>query len=121
MGLVVWEYMAKSGKTLEQLISEVYEIVGDFAFNRNDLHLEESVKQDVIKKCKSGDFKSFGDYQVKNIETIDGFKFHFDNNEWVMIRPSGTEPVLRVYAESSTLDGANAILEATKATVLAKG
>jgi phosphomannomutase len=119
MGLVVWEYMAKSGKTLEQLISEVYEIVGDFAFNRNDLHLEESVKQDVIKKCKSGDFKSFGDYQVKNIETIDGFKFHFDNNEWVMIRPSGTEPVLRVYAESSTLDGANAILEATKATVLA--
>jgi phosphomannomutase len=55
----------------------------------------------------------------KNIETIDGFKFHFDNNEWVMIRPSGTEPVLRGYAESSTLDGANAILEATKATVLA--
>lgn len=119
MGLVVWEYMAKSGKTLEELIKEVYEIVGDFAFNRNDLHLDEAVKQDVIAKCKTNAFDAFGKYKVENIETIDGYKFHFANNEWVMIRPSGTEPVLRVYAESSTLAGANAILEATKATVLA--
>ena len=118
MGLVIWEYMAKTGKTLEELIKEVYEIVGAFAFNRNDLHLDEAVKQKVITQCRENVFTQFEDYQVRNIETVDGFKFHFDHDEWVMIRPSGTEPVLRVYAESSTLQGANDILQATKNTVL---
>ena len=48
---------------------------------------------------------------MRNIETIDGFKYFFDNDEWVMIRASGTEPVLRTYAESATTDGAFKVLE----------
>lgn len=44
------------------------------------------------------------------METIDGYKFHFDNDQWLMIRASGTEPVLRCYAESGTMDGAKSIL-----------
>ena len=52
------------------------------------------------------------------MEDIDGFKFHLDNGSWVMIRPSGTEPVLRVYSESDSSSSAFAILDATKATIL---
>ena len=52
------------------------------------------------------------------IETIDGFKFFFDADTWLMIRPSGTEPVLRTYAEASTQEKVFDILADTKATIL---
>jgi phosphomannomutase len=53
------------------------------------------------------------------VETIDGYKFHLGNGEWVMIRASGTEPVLRVYSESNTDENASKILAATQAVLLA--
>jgi phosphomannomutase len=118
MGLVIWEFMAKSGKTLEQLIDEVYEFVGSFKYERSDLHITEAQKQEIIANCAAGKYDSFGDFKVDHVDTIDGFKFIFNDNEWLMIRPSGTEPVLRTYAEASDLDGAKRILEACKATIL---
>ncbi len=117
MGLTIWEFMAKSGKTLEQLIDEVYEIVGPFSYNRSDLHISESIKHEAMQACKDGKFTKFGDLEVRNVETIDGYKFHFDDDQWLMIRPSGTEPVLRTYAESSSLDKANDILESCKEAI----
>jgi phosphomannomutase len=114
MGLVLFEFMAKSGKTLEELVEEVYALVGEFKYWRDDLHLKEEVKQEVITKLNAGAYKNFGPYVIEHIETIDGFKFIFNDDEWLMIRPSGTEPVLRAYAESKTLDGAKAILKAAK-------
>ncbi|MGB0167304.1 MAG: phosphoglucomutase/phosphomannomutase family protein [Luteibaculum sp.] len=118
MGLVIWEFMAKSGKSLDQLIEEVYEIVGRFAFQRNDLHLTESVKQSIIGRCKNDEFSSFGNRAVSEKQTIDGFKYFFNADEWVMIRPSGTEPVLRTYAEAETLEKAEEILAACKQEIL---
>lgn len=119
MGLVIWEYMAKSGKSLDQLIQEVYDIVGPFAFQRNDLHLTEDVKQNIISRCKSDAFKKFGAHAVSEIQTIDGFKYFFNEDEWLMIRPSGTEPVLRTYAEARSFEKAGEILAACKDEILA--
>lgn len=114
MGLIIWEFMAKSGKSLDDLIDEVYEIVGAFKFERNDLHITEAVKQKAIENCKSGAYKNFGKYTVDSVGTIDGFKFFFDNNRWLMIRPSGTEPVLRTYAEAPTMEEVREILRITE-------
>lgn len=102
MGLVIWEYMAKTGKTLDDLIQEVYDIVGEFAFERIDLHLDDSKKHAIVDNCKKGLYTAFGDRAIVKTETVDGFKFYFDESSWVMIRPSGTEPVLRTYAEAPT-------------------
>ncbi|MGV6861599.1 MAG: phosphoglucomutase/phosphomannomutase family protein [Putridiphycobacter sp.] len=117
MGLTIWEFMAKSGKTLEELIEEVYEIVGEFAFERADLHIEESLKQKIIKQCQAQEFNMFGKYKVDRVETLDGFKYYFDEDRWLMIRPSGTEPVLRTYAEAPDLKEVRHILENCRLTI----
>jgi len=118
MGLILFEFMAKSGKSLEDLIAEVYEIVGEFAFERIDLHIDNDTKLRIIEDCKVGKFTQFGKYKVDRIETTDGFKFFFDEDTWLMIRPSGTEPVLRTYAEASTQEKVFDILVDAKATIL---
>jgi len=120
MGLIIWEFMAKSGKKLEELIKEVYDIVGPFAFERNDMHLKESVKSQIVKNTASNFYHAFGPYKVRRMEDMDGYKYFFDDNdnEWLLIRASGTEPVLRTYAESSTKEGAFRILNAAKETLL---
>lgn len=119
MGFVVWEFMARSGKTLEQLIQDVYRITGSFAFERYDLHLDEDLKNRIVENCKKGGIKSFGKYAVERVEDTDGWKYYFANHEWLMIRASGTEPVLRTYAESSDTTRAIAILEEAKKILLA--
>ena len=117
MGLIIWEFMAKSGKTLDELIDEVYAIVGAFKYERNDLHITEEMKQQIVAKCQNNELKSFGKYQVKSVGTIDGWKFFFDDDRWMMIRASGTEPVLRTYAEAPTLEEVREILKATEETI----
>ena len=118
MGLILFEFMAKSGKSIKDLISEVYDIVGCFAFERIDLHINNDKKLSIINDCQNNKFKSFGKYNVERVETIDGFKYFFDKDSWLMIRPSGTEPVLRTYAEAATKQKAFDILDACKATIL---
>jgi phosphomannomutase len=118
MGLLVFEFMARTGKTLKGLVQEVYEEVGAFAFERDDLHITEAQKQQVIKMCNDRAYKSFGSYTVKAVEDLDGWKFIFGDEKWVMIRASGTEPVLRVYAQAPSLAECRVILDAAKATIL---
>ena len=110
MGIALLEYMAKSGKSLEELIEEAYAIVGPFAMERIDHHISEAQKQTVLTNCKQGNYKSFGQLNVEKVEDIDGWKFHLGNGEWVMIRASGTEPVLRTYCQASTSERAYEVL-----------
>ena len=118
IGLMILEFMAKTGKTLGELIQEVYDLVGPFSSDRDDLHLKEEQKQAIIERCKNNPYQSFGNYRVQSLETIDGFKFSLSDDEWVMMRPSGTEPVLRVYAQAPTMKGVRSILDAVKEEVL---
>ena len=117
MGLILFEFMAKSGKSIEELVDEVYEIVGSFSYERVDLHLTDDLKNKVIDNCRNNIYTSFGEYQVLRTEDIDGFKYFFEDDAWLLIRPSGTEPVLRTYAESSSSDKAFDILNAVKAVI----
>jgi phosphomannomutase len=118
MGLVLMEYMAKTGKSVSELIQDMYAKVGSFAVERYDLHLTNELKDSIIEKCKSRSYDSFGEYKIVDVEDVDGYKFRLDNGSWVMIRPSGTEPVLRVYSESTDSKSSFAILDATKASIL---
>lgn len=118
-GIALFEFMHKTGKTLKQLCDEVYEVVGRFVYERNDLHIENSKKEAIIKKAADNGYSVFGKYNFNRIETIDGIKYHLDNGGWIMLRASGTEPLLRVYAEGNGLEQTLDILEDVKKTILA--
>ncbi|MGZ4041815.1 MAG: phosphoglucomutase/phosphomannomutase family protein [Bacteroidia bacterium] len=118
VGLTILEYMAKTQCSIQDLIKDVYKIVGPFAFERSDLHLHEEVKNKIVANCEKNVYTSFGDYKIQRIENIDGYKYFFNDDEWFMIRASGTEPVLRNYAQSHSQQNAFMILKAAEQTLM---
>lgn len=118
MGITIWEYMAKSKKTLQELIQDIYKITGAFSYYRYDLHIDENLKQRIINNCKEGKYKSFGKYKITGTETIDGYKYFLNDEQWIMLRASGTEPLLRIYGESDTYENVIQLLDTVKDIVL---
>ena len=103
--LLILEAMAYENKSLVELQKELYDFAGCRFFNdRIDKHLENF---DEIKPLLE-EYKhktSLGSFKVKNIDTKDGVKLYFDDNtSWILVRPSGTEPLLRIYFESDSLE-----------------
>lgn len=117
-GLLLYQFMTETGKTLKQLIQEVYEVVGAFVYERNDLTLENTKKEQIIKTAVDNGYTKFGKYTFNRRETIDGVKYHLDNGGWVMLRASGTEPLLRIYAEGNSKEETLDILEEVKKEIL---
>jgi len=100
MGLLLVEIVAASGKPLCELVEELLHQVGPAYYQRNDLRLNHPVAKERMKQILLESAPSqIAGVKVKDILTIDGVKYLLEDNSWLLIRPSGTEPVLRVYSE----------------------
>ncbi|SEP99039.1 phosphohexomutase domain-containing protein [Neolewinella agarilytica] len=113
IGLMIAEYMAKSGKSLKELVADLYAKVGSFNCDRDDVHVENDRKWEIVKQAKEAPFSKIGPYTVTRVAHVDGSKFYLDGEDrWLMVRPSGTEPVLRVYAQGADPAEVRKILDA---------
>ena len=101
MGLLLLEIVAHAGVPLKELIADLQQKYGPHHYARKDLPLARPVaKKDMVKRLTEGVPGSIGGVNVREVRSNDGVKYLLDDDSWLLIRPSGTEPVLRVYAES---------------------
>ncbi len=111
IGLTIVEMMVKRDRTLSGLVRELMDDFGPHYQSRSDLHTTEERKQAVLAQLKSEGLDTVGGRAVSATETLDGFKFRVDGG-WLMFRPSGTEPVLRIYSEAGSMEEADALVQA---------
>lgn len=101
MGLLLLETIAVTGKGLHEQLDEVMAEYGRFAYRRIDTHIAAEDKERLLEQLQTAPPTVIAGRNVAATNVSDGFKFLFDNGDWLLIRPSGTEPVLRLYSEAS--------------------
>jgi phosphomannomutase len=112
MGLLLLEAMAVSGKGLRQLLNETMDEIGHFYYRRIDRHIDVTAKAQLIERLSDEPPEEIDGRRVVSTNFSDGFKFIFENGDWLLIRPSGTEPVLRLYSESTSPEQVDRLLRA---------
>jgi phosphomannomutase len=128
--LLLANVMAEEGKTLGQLVADLQAEYGEHQYGRIDLPIPDDKKNAAIARARAlqlGD-RSFAAMPVLRQETLDGIKFFLDNPEakskpnaaetWILLRASGTEPLLRIYTESCSKESVARLLEAGRAFAL---
>jgi len=125
--LLIANVMADEKKTLGELVAALQAEYGEHQYGRIDMHIDEALKQSAIRRAKAG-VSDVAGLKVLRVETLDGIKFFLENpacagrpnaaETWLLLRASGTEPLLRVYCESCSTESVELVLAAAKAFVL---
>ena len=122
--LLLANVMAEEKKPLGQLVADLQKEYGPHFYGRLDLHISEDVKQGAISRARADGTKSLGKYRVLRKEGMDGVKFFLEApsngngaEPWILFRASGTEPLLRLYAEAASPELTREILASGEAFV----
>ena len=124
--LLLANVMAEEKKTLGQLVADLQAEYGEHQYGRIDLHIPDKLKSSAISRAKglhAGE-TTFAGMPILRVETLDGVKFYLDNPEaktkpnaaetWLLLRASGTEPLMRIYSESCSKESVASLLEAAR-------
>lgn len=125
--LLLANAMADSGRTMGQLVADLQKEFGEHHYGRTDLRIPEEVKQNALGRANTGNLDRIGKYKVLRKEDLDGIKFFLDaptngngGQAWVLLRASGTEPLMRIYCEAAAPETVKEILAASEAFVFEK-
>ncbi len=111
-GLYFLDLMIKTGKSPSELIDYLYSKVGPHHYQRRDIEFPEGERQAIIQRLKNNPPEAIEGVKVVKSDTMDGFRFTLADTSWLLIRFSGTEPLLRIYAESSSPARVEKLLDA---------
>jgi alpha-D-glucose phosphate-specific phosphoglucomutase len=113
MGLLLLEIMAEANAPLHELVADLQATVGPACYTRRDLRLRHPVaKHEMVQRLTDGAPAHLNGQTVRQVDTRDGVKYRLADDSWLLIRPSGTEPVLRVYVEAPDQKGVDALIQA---------
>ena len=110
-GLYFLDFMVKTGKTPSQLLDYLYSKVGPHYYDRRDFHISSAKRQTIVHRLSSDPPATVADSKVTRVDTTDGFRFFLGAESWLLIRFSGTEPLVRIYAEAESPERVKAILD----------
>jgi phosphomannomutase len=110
-GLYLLDMMVKTGKKPSQLLDWLFEKVGPHYYDRIDVAFETARRDEVQARVLAARPETIGGLKVTKISTLDGFQFHMEDGGWLLIRFSGTEPIIRVYTETTHEDKVQDILQ----------
>jgi len=125
--LLLANVMADEGKSLGQLVAALQKEYGPHYYARRDLHVANDIKDAAIARAATDDVKTLGRYKILRKENLDGIKFFLDAptngngaEAWLLLRSSGTEPLMRIYTEAASPELVQELLEEAVAFVDAK-
>jgi phosphomannomutase len=109
--LLLLEAVLEAGKKPSELVRDIWKEFGEFHFERRDLHLPIIAGQELLSALQTRTPEKFADYTVVDLATLDGIKLIFADESWILFRQSGTEPVLRIYCEATSMDKMTRLLD----------
>jgi len=109
-GLLILDFMVKTKKSPSELVKYLYSKVGPHHYHRNDVEFPAEDREVIVGRLNDSMPKSIGGTKVVNVNTIDGYHFRLADGSWLLMRFSGTEPLLRIYSEAESLDRAKALV-----------
>ena len=110
--LLFLEAIITAGKPPSELLRDLHREFGEFYFGRRDLHMPVSQGQELVRTLSEDPPATFNGDTVTGVQTADGAKLIFSDESWLLFRQSGTEPMLRIYAEATSVDKMQALLDA---------
>jgi len=113
-GLYFLDFMVKTGKTPSQLLNYLYSKVGPHYYDRRDFHISAAKRQTILNRLSSSSPDTIAGAKVTKVDTTEGFRFFLGDESWLLIRFSGTEPLVRIYSEAESLERAEALLDEGK-------
>ncbi|HXD31782.1 MAG TPA: phosphoglucomutase/phosphomannomutase family protein [Pyrinomonadaceae bacterium] len=109
--LLFLEAVITAGKPPSEMLRELHKEFGEFHFGRRDLQVDVSRGQELVNRLAQTPPSMFGGDEVAAVQTLDGTKLEFSDESWLLFRQSGTEPVLRVYSEATSVQKMNSLLD----------
>ena len=116
-GCLLLEMMGRRGQSLIEILKDLEKEFGSFFYKRMDIEYSQAKKEECLKKLKTTLPKILGRKKVKKTNLKDGHKFILEDNSWLLLRFSGTEPLLRIYSEAGSPEDVQELLAEGKRLV----
>ncbi len=113
--LYVLDLVAATGKTVSQLIGDLYGLVGAHHYDRVDIPIGGEAKEEARERISAANPENIAGQTVTRLDRMDGSRFEFEDGSWLLFRFSGTEPLMRIYAESGSMEAVQNLLKAGQA------